>query len=149
MEVTEMQELLQKYINQELTIECELSPETDKCLQEIFKDQDKKYQFIKEAISKHIPMKPIHIHDVHKKHKWKKNDLGEPDEWAWEYEFHNGVECEVCGETVCVHCEPDYMDLECCILDEDRCPSCGAEIERGKKFCSECGQALDIGGVEK
>jgi hypothetical protein len=49
------------------------------------------------------------------KHQWKMDNLGKPDEWAWEYEFHNGVYCERCGKTVCVHCDPDWELMDDCM----------------------------------
>lgn len=48
------------------------------------------------------------------KHNWQKDESGNVDEWAWEALYHNGVYCVNCGETVCVHCNPDYMELDDC-----------------------------------
>lgn len=48
------------------------------------------------------------------KHNWKKDKNGNIDEWAWDAGFHNGVFCEDCGMCVCVHCDPDYMELDDC-----------------------------------
>ena len=48
------------------------------------------------------------------KHNWQKNENGNVDEWAWEAGFHNGVFCMDCGRSVCVHCDPDYMELDDC-----------------------------------
>lgn len=47
------------------------------------------------------------------KHKWRMSG-GAPDEWAWESGFHNGVYCERCGKTVCVHCHPDWEEMDDC-----------------------------------
>ncbi len=54
------------------------------------------------------------------KHNWKKNENGNVDEWAWESGFHNGVYCQDCGKTVCVHCNPDYMELDDCTGPEPK-----------------------------
>lgn len=48
------------------------------------------------------------------KHRWKLDEYGKPDEWAWESGFHNGVYCEDCGETVCVHCDQDWFEWDDC-----------------------------------
>lgn len=48
------------------------------------------------------------------KHQWKLDKNGKPDEWAWEYEFHNGVYCKRCGKTVCIHCDPDWEQMDDC-----------------------------------
>lgn len=37
-------------------------------------------------------------------HRFKRDRFGEIDDMAWDYEFHNGPECEVCGWCPCVHC---------------------------------------------
>lgn len=48
------------------------------------------------------------------KHNWKRDENGNINEWAWEAGFHNGVLCVDCGESVCVNCNPDYMELDDC-----------------------------------
>lgn len=48
------------------------------------------------------------------KHNWEKDENGNVNEWAWESGFHNGVFCVDCGKSVCVHCDPDYMELDDC-----------------------------------
>lgn len=48
------------------------------------------------------------------KHNWQKDENGNVDEWAWEAGYHNGVYCVDCRKTVCVHCNPDYMELDDC-----------------------------------
>lgn len=96
-----------------------------------------------ESMEKQIPKKPKHIHEEYEKHQWKKKENGEVDDWAWGSGFCNGVVCERCGESICVHCNPDYDD-EPCIVDKDVCPTCGNVVYRyeNKKYCGECGQAL-------
>lgn len=94
------------------------------------------------AREKQIPKKPKHTYIKHGKHTWKKNENGEIDDCAWDYDYHNGVVCEVCGETVCVHCNPDYMELDDCEEEHWSCSSCGKEVYRNTKYC-DCGQKLD------
>lgn len=48
------------------------------------------------------------------KHNWEKDENGNINEWAWENGFHNGVFCVDCGESVCVCCNPYYMELDDC-----------------------------------
>ncbi len=48
------------------------------------------------------------------KHNWERDENGNINEWAWEAGFHNGVFCVDCGKSVCVHCNPDYMELDDC-----------------------------------
>ena len=94
------------------------------------------------ALEKQISKKPKHTYIKHGKHTWKKNENGEIDDFAWDYDYHNGVVCEVCGEAVCVHCNPDYMELDDCEEEHWSCSSCGKEVYRNTKYC-DCGQKLD------
>ena len=48
------------------------------------------------------------------KHNWERDENGNINKWAWEAGFHNGVFCVDCGKSVCVHCNPDYMELDDC-----------------------------------
>lgn len=48
------------------------------------------------------------------KHNWERDENGNINEWAWEAGFHNGVFCVDCGKSVCVHCNPDYMEFDDC-----------------------------------
>ena len=107
-------------------------------------DIEKKcFEIIKESLEKQIPKKPKHIHEEYEKHQWQKKKNGEVDDWAWGSGFCNGVVCERCGETICVHCNPNYDD-EPCIVDKDLCPNCGKQVwsYEHKNYCSECGQSL-------
>ena len=63
------------------------------------------------ALEKQKPQKPIHNETNNGKHKWKLDDKGEVDEFAWDCDYHSGVVCERCGIQVCTMCEPDYDDL--------------------------------------
>lgn len=42
-----------------------------------------------------------------KKHLWYRDKAGEIDEWRLDYGFHNGPECQICGEAFCEHCHKD------------------------------------------
>ena len=48
------------------------------------------------------------------KHNWILDEFGRPDEWAWESGYHNGVVCQDCGRRPCVHCEPDWLEMDDC-----------------------------------
>lgn len=76
------------------------------------------------------------------KHKWKRNENGEIDDWAWDFAYCNGVVCEACGKTVCVHCNPNYDDLEDCETEDWFCPTCSEEVKYKHHHC-KCGQLLD------
>lgn len=99
------------------------------------------------AVEKQIPKKPKHTYIKHGKHTWKKDKNGEIDNFAWGFDYHNGVVCEVCGKTVCVHCNPNYDKLEDCEVNIYNCPSCDKEVCYNQKHC-DCGQLLDWSGEE-
>lgn len=99
-----------------------------------------------EALEKQIPKKPIHIHEEFDKHDWHKNKDGTVDKCAFEYEYHIGVVCKRCGESVCVLCHEDYDEYAGkCVIDKDNCPACGKRVSSIDKCCRRCGQALDWG----
>ena len=104
-------------------------------------DEDE-LEVVKQAIHKQTPKKPVHIHEVYPKHDWFCDEDGEIDMWAMESGFHNGPMCQRCYHSECHHCNP-YWDNDECIVDENRCPSCGVKVSRHIKFCTDCGQALD------
>ena len=95
-----------------------------------------------QALEKQIPKKPKSTHIKYGKHTWAKKENGEIDDFAWDYEYHNGVVCEVCGKTVCVHCNPQYDRLTDCEDEYYNCPSCGKKIFSAYKYC-DCGQKID------
>lgn len=95
-----------------------------------------------DSLEKQIPKKPNHTLIKHGKHKWHKNQYGEIDDFAWEFEYHNGVICEVCGETVCVLCNPKYDELSDCEEEYWNCPACDKKILYKRSHCI-CGQKLD------
>lgn len=96
----------------------------------------------REAVEKQKARKPNHKYIKYGKHKWKRDEYGKIDNFAWEYEFCNGVVCERCGESVCVHCNPDYDKLDDCEADTYSCPFCDKEVGYRQKYC-DCGQKLD------
>ena len=78
------------------------------------------------------------------KHNWERDENGNINEWAWEAGFHNGVFCVDCGKSVCVHCNPDYMEFDDCtgpqkqkvITNADRIRSMGCMGARWGRFCA-------------
>ena len=100
-----------------------------------------------QALEKQIPKKPKSTHIKYGKHTWAKKENGEIDDFAWDYEYHNGVVCEVCGKTVCVHCNPQYDRLTDCEDEYYNCTSCGKKIFSAYKYC-DCGQNIDWGDEE-
>lgn len=115
----------------------------------IFKDKIAAFDVAIEACEKQMPKRPKHIHEEHKKHEWKKDRHGNIDLWAFEYEYHNGPQCERCGESYCEHCDPHY-DSKPCVVDKYVCPTCGKSVYSFKKksFCEYCGQAIDWSDTE-
>lgn len=61
------------------------------------------------------------------KHKWKLDEHGKPDEWSWDSGFCNGVYCERCGKTVCIHCNPLWEELDDCMEPPKPKPKTNAE----------------------
>lgn len=109
------------------------------------------FEKVKKAVEKQIPKKPKHIHEEYEKHQWKRDENGNIDEWTFEVGFCNGVSCERCYTTHCIHCNPDY-DNEPCIVDKYVCPNCETKVYSFKKeikYCEICGQALDWSDTKK
>ena len=106
------------------------------------KDYEEALEIGIQALEKQIPKKPKSTHIKYGKHTWAKKENGEIDDFAWDYEYHNGVVCEVCGKTVCVHCNPQYDRLTDCEDEYYNCPSCGKKIFSAYKYC-DCGQKID------
>lgn len=100
-----------------------------------------------QALEKQIPKKPEHKVIKCGKHKWRKDKNGEIDDFAFDYDYHNGVVCEICGKAVCVHCNPDYDKLEDCEDDCYICPTCRDKFY-SKRDCCSCGQKFDWGDEE-
>ena len=77
------------------------------------------------------------------KHKWKTEDNGEVDEFAWDREFHNGPVCMICSFTPCVHCRSGWEDDEGC-KEHFVCSVCGTHEEKKHPYC-HCGAKMDGG----
>lgn len=93
-------------------------------------------------LEKEIPQKPIFHEERHEQHSWVRNEDGEIDEFAMEYEYHNGPVCEFCGYFFCIHCTPDgYNDTDC-VVSWHTCPICEKRVSENDKRC-QCGQMLD------
>lgn len=95
-----------------------------------------------QALEKQISKKAEHKVIKYGKHKWRKGENGEIDDFAFDYGYHNGVVCEICEKAVCVHCEPDWEKLDDCEDDYYICPTCGDKFYSKRDYCS-CGQQLD------
>ena len=93
------------------------------------------------AREKQIPKEPKRIYKKYGKHKWKRKENGEIDEMAWDFDYHNGVICEICCKAICVCCNPDYDELEDCEEEYFLCPNCGKKHYTKTIYC-DCGQAL-------
>lgn len=95
------------------------------------------------ALEKQIAKKPKHVREEYGKHNWRKGENGKIDLFAWEYGFCNGPVCEQCGETPCMHCNPNYDD-EKCVNDYYICPECFERVSKllNKNYC-QCGQRLE------
>lgn len=94
------------------------------------------------ALEKQIPKKAERKVIKYGKHKCRKDKNGEIDDFAFDYGYHNGVVCEICGEAVCVHCNPDYDKLDNCEDNYYICPTCRDKFYSKRDYCS-CGQKLD------
>ena len=95
-----------------------------------------------ELLKKQVPMKPEHIHEEYPEHEWVTNEKGEIDEFAMDYDIHNGPSCKRCFYSFCMHCKPDGWNDEPCIVDYYKCPKCHKQICKNKAFCEYCGQAV-------
>ena len=81
------------------------------------------------------------------KHKWRTREDGEIDEFAWDYEYHNGVICDICGFNPCIHCHPDYDENDDC-NEHFVCSECGRHEKEQHLYC-HCGAKMDGGAHEK
>ena len=54
--------------------------------------------------------KIIHHKKIYPYHQWQLDEYGQPDDWAFEYDYHNGYVCIRCGYSFCKHCEPDGFE---------------------------------------
>lgn len=66
------------------------------------------------------------------KHNWKLDEYGKPDEWACESGYHNGVYCEDCGKSPCIHCDPDWYEMDDCTGPPKRKPMTNADLIRAR-----------------
>ena len=80
------------------------------------------------------------------KHIWRKTKSGEVDEFWYEYDYHNGPGCEVCGFSFCEHCDPEKWDDETC-QDHYICSVCGRIEMKAEPYCN-CGAKMDGGAVD-
>lgn len=75
------------------------------------------------------------------KHEWEKDDDGSVDEFAFDWGYHNGPVCEICGFSFCEHCNPDSWDDNGC---DKRyvCSECGRTEKNKEPYCN-CGAKMD------
>ena len=100
------------------------------------------------AMAPTIEAEPVrHGKWVHvKKHLWHKRENGEVDEWVLDHGYHNGPGCEVCGASVCMHCNPDWAETECRI-GYYVCSACEQPARTGNtNYCPHCGAKMDLKG---
>lgn len=90
-----------------------------------------------------IKKKPIHIHQEFPEHDWERDEDGNIDELAMNFDYHNGPACARCNYSFCIHCYPDGWNKRPCIIDENRCPNCKRIVISSENYCPNCGQALD------
>ena len=113
--------------------------------------KDTRYNLLKEVealkiaiklFEKQSSKKPAFKKFQYPEHKWRLDENGEIDEFAYECDYHNGPVCERCYYSFCEHCNPDgYKDNDC-TFKEWSCASCGKEVFRSQTYC-KCGQKLD------
>ena len=78
-----------------------------------------------------------------KEHKWKKDEYGEVDNFAFAFDFCNGPVCEWCNYSFCKHCKPNgYEDTNCQRPSEYRCQECNEEVGETSHYCEYCGADL-------
>ena len=99
-------------------------------------------------MNKEEPRKIIHHKKIYPYHKWRLNEDGQPDEWAFENGYCNGYVCERCYYSFCKYCEPNSFEKAKnipCIVKYDTCPRCNEKINLWKyeKYCSYCGQRVE------
>lgn len=107
-------------------------------------DEDE-LEVIEKVVNKQISKKPVHIHEEHSEHLWRRDKNGEIDTSAWEAGCCNGPVCTRCWHSECIYCNEDWETNPTwpCVVDKDICPICGSELNSRSKYCPECGQALD------
>lgn len=111
-------------------------------------------EIINNYTKKETPQKIIYHKYKYPYHKWILNDEGEPDNFAFEYGYHNGYICERCSYSFCEHCEPNGFEKAKtipCIVEYYECPSCKKKIHNYKNifYCRYCGQKIDGNNIEE
>ena len=131
----------------------DLKEKTMKWVEEL-KDSPDKYEriysedvrlFIEEHVDEQPTVEAIPVvhgewMPVHK-HMWQKDKNGEIDEWVMSYDFHNGPICEICFDTPCVHCKPDWKTTEC-HKESYESSECQNHVKVKTNFCSNCGAKM-------
>lgn len=90
-----------------------------------------------------IPVARLYHREEYPEHLWRKDENGEIDTSAWEYEYHSGPFCERCYYSFCESCDSDgYNKKLPCAVEEFTCPTCGAEVTRLAEKCPKCNQVF-------
>ena len=118
---------------------------------DVFVDKDRKTYYSTQAFRDVMRYRPtisrakkvVHFHQEFPEHDWARDEDGKIDEFAMEYEYHNGPYCNRCGYSFCINCTPRGWDATRCIVDYNTCPTCGGRVVRSQHFCDKCGQELD------
>lgn len=135
-------EALEVVLNPHVNVSVAATEETEK--EQYWKKLNPAKERIIDALNKQIPKKPIHIHEEHSEHLWKRDKNGEIDTSAWGAGYCNGPVCTRCWHSECIYCNEEWETdpTEPCVIDKDICPVCGSVLSK-PKYCHECGQALD------
>lgn len=100
----------------------------------------------------------LKITTKNKEHRWKRDENGEIDYWAWGNDLHAGPQCEVCGTSFCSFCydleERQKLLHEECVVTEYKCPWCDYNYQnlysviKNWEFCPMCGNRVNTKEVE-
>lgn len=81
---------------------------------DVFVDKDRKTYYSTQSFRDVMRYRPtinrakkvVHFHQEFPEHDWARDEDGKIDEFAMEYEYHNGPYCNRCGYSFCIHCTP-------------------------------------------
>lgn len=108
-----------------------------KCVAETAEAQDMAIA----ALEKQIAKKPIYKEAKYKEHKWRLDEGGKINHFAFVSGYCNGPVCERCHYSFCEHCNPNGYGKSC-IVKRYTCPTCNQKVAYKQNFC-DCSQKLD------
>ena len=128
----------------------------EKALQELkssvvgqgFQCHPETYQKAITALEKQIPKEPLWVSEIYPTHDWQLKENGEIDDVAFSAGYCNGIFCNRCYMSYCVHCHSDDIEdiikNEKCDCSHYICPNCKEKINEvyTERHCEHCGQAL-------